>query len=195
MGRAEKMIARGEGAAGKKRPNDPKRFIKTDHATKDGEAAEKSISYIDQSAIDKEAAYDGFYAVCTNLEDEAQTIVGVNKRRWEIEECFRIMKTDFGARPVYVKRRERIFAHFIVCFIALIVYRYLEKKLGGKYTISQIISTLQEMDFIKYEGKGYQPVYTRTELTDALHDAFGFCTSKQIVPIKKMKNICSQTKK
>ena len=120
---------------------------------------------------------------------------GVNKRRWEIEECFRIMKTDFGARPVYVKRRERIFAHFIVCFIALIVYRYLEKKLGGKYTISQIISTLQEMDFIKYEGKGYQPVYTRTELTDALHDAFGFCTSKQIVPIKKMKNICSQTKK
>ncbi|MEY8332165.1 IS1634 family transposase [Lachnospiraceae bacterium 47-T17] len=195
VGRAEKMIARGEGAAGKKRPNDPKRFIKTDHATKDGEAAEKSISYIDQSAIDKEAAYDGFYAVCTNLEDEAQTIVGVNKRRWEIEECFRIMKTDFGARPVYVKRRERIFAHFIVCFIALIVYRYLEKKLGGKYTISQIISTLQEMDFIKYEGKGYQPVYTRTELTDALHDAFGFCTSKQIVPIKKMKNICSQTKK
>lgn len=193
--RAEKMVARGEGAAGKKRPNDPKRFIKTDHATKEGEVAETSISYIDRQAIDKEARYDGFYAVCTNLEDKAEAIVGVNKRRWEIEECFRIMKTDFEARPVYVKRRERILAHFIVCFIALIVYRYLEKKLGGKYTVSQIISTLREMDFMKYEGKGYQPVYTRTELTDALHDAFGFCTSKQIVPIKKMKNICSQTKR
>ena len=63
------------------------------------------------------------------------------------------------------------------------------------YTIDQILPTLQEMDFMKYEGKGYQPVYTRTELTDALHDAFGFCTSKQIVPIAKMRNICSQTKK
>ena len=86
------------------------------------------------------------------------------------------MKTDFEARPVYVKRRDRILAHFMTCFIALIVYRYLERKLGGRYTIDQILSTLREMDFMKYEGKGYQPVYTRTELTDALHDAFGFCT-------------------
>lgn len=193
--RAEKMIARGESAVTKKRQNDPKRFIKTDHSTSEGEVAEKAASYIDQRVIDAEEQYDGFYAVCTNLEDGPESIVKVNKRRWEIEECFRIMKTDFEARPVYVKRQDRILAHFITCFIALIVYRYLEKKLDGKYTISQIISTLQEMDFMKYEGKGYQPVYTRTELTDALHDAFGFYTSKEIVPIKKMKNICSQTKK
>ena len=86
-------------------------------------------------------------------------------------------------------------AMIITCFIALIVYRYLEKKLDNKYTIDQIISTLQEMNFMKYEGKGYQPVYTRSVLTDALHEAFGFCTSKQIVPIAKMKNIISQTKK
>lgn len=193
--RAEKMVQSGETACTKKRQNDPKRFIRTDHATADGEAAEKSASYIDKKKIEFEEQYDGFYAVCTSLEDKPETIVRVNKQRWEIEECFRIMKTDFEARPVYVKRQERILAHFITCFIALIVYRYLEKKLGGKYTISQIISTLQEMDFIKYEGKGYQPVYTRTPLTDALHEAFGFCTSKQIIPIKKMKNICSQTKK
>ncbi len=189
------MIANGESAVKKKRQNDPKRFIGTAHATLAGEVAECSFSYIDQDVIHEEEQYDGFYAVCTNLEDDPQTIVKVNKRRWEIEECFRIMKTDFEARSVYVKRKERILAHFITCFIALIVYRYLEKKLGGEYTISQIISTLQEMDCIKYEGKGYQPVYTRTELTDALHQAFGFCTSKEIVPIKKMKNICSQTKK
>ena len=193
--RAQHMVERGESSAGKKRQNDPKRFIKTDHATKDGEVAERSTSYIDQRVIDAEEQYDGFYAVCTNLEDEPQTIVKVNKRRWEIEECFRIMKTDFEARPVYVKRKDRILAHFITCFIALIVYRYLEKKLDEKYTIDQILETLREMDFVKYEGKGYQPIYTRTELTDALHEAFGFCTSKEIVPIKKMRNICSMTKK
>ena len=193
--RAKKMVENGNTACTKKRQNDPKRFIRTDHATADGEVADRSASYIDRSVIENEEQYDGFYAVCTNLEDEAESIIRVNKQRWEIEECFRIMKTDFEARPVYVKRQDRIVAHFITCFIALIVYRYLEKKLGNRYTIDQIISTLQEMDFMKYEGKGYQPVYTRTELTDALHEAFGFCTSKQIVPIKKMKNICSMTKK
>lgn len=193
--RAEKMIVKGEAAAGRKLQNDPRRFIKTDHATADGEVADTAASCIDRNMIAREEQYDGFYAVCTNLEDTPESIVKVNKRRWEIEECFRIMKTDFEARPVYVKRQDRILAHFVTCFIALIVYRYLEKKLDEKYTIDQIISTLQEMDFMKYEGKGYQPVYTRTKLTDALHEAFGFCTSKQIIPIKKMRNICSQTKK
>ena len=192
--RARKMVARGENAMGRKRQNDPKRFISTDHVTPEGEIAEKDISYINEDVIADEESYDGFYAVCTNLEDDPETITRVNKRRWQIEECFRIMKSDFEARPAFVKRQDRILAHFITCFIALIVYRYLEKKLGDRFSIGQIISTLQEMDFMKYEGKGYQPVYTRTELTDALHDAFGFCTSKQIVPVKTMRNICSRTK-
>ena len=186
-------------ASGTGRLNGSKKWSKTsyckDHATQDGEVAKKAGSYIDQKWIDEEEKYDGFYAVCTNLEDEPETIIKVNKRRWQIEECFRIMKTDFEARPVYVKRKDRILAHFITCFIALIVYHYLEQKLDNKYTIDQILSTLQEMDFVKYEGKGYQPIYTRTELTDALHEVFGFCTSKQIVPISKMRNICSLTKK
>ncbi|MBQ1378214.1 MAG: IS1634 family transposase, partial [Lachnospiraceae bacterium] len=193
--RAKKLIEKGDALPGKRKPTDPKRFIHTDHATRDGEIADLSRSYIDQRVIDDEEQYDGFYAVCTNLKDDPERIVKVNKRRWEIEECFRIMKTDFEARPVYVKRKDRILAHFMTCFIALIVYRYLEKKLDNEYTIDQIISTLQEMDFLKYEGKGYQPIYTRTELTDALHEVFGSCTSKQIVPIKKMRNICSKTKK
>lgn len=193
--RARKLVVSGEKTINKKKQNDPKRFIRTDHATKDGEIADQSISYIDPAVINEEEKYDGFYAVCTNLDDSISNIVKANKRRWEIEECFRIMKTDFEARPVYLKRQDRILAHFITCFIALIVYRYLEKKLDNHYTIDQILPTLQEMDFMKYEGKGYQPIYTRTELTDALHSAFGFCTSKQIVPIAKMRNICSQTKK
>lgn len=193
--RAEKMVQKGTASISKKRVNDPKRFVKTDHATSDGEVAEKTVSYLDHNLIASEELYDGFYAVCTNLEEPAETIVKVNKRRWEIEECFRIMKTDFEARPVYVKRKDRILAHFMTCFIALIVYRYLEKKLDEKYSIDQILSTLREMDFVRHEGKGYQPVYTRTPITDALHEAFGFCTSKQIIPTKKMRNICAQTKK
>lgn len=193
--RALKAVENGAKAVEKKRQNDPKRFIKADHATKDGEVADKTVYYIDEDSIVKEEMYDGFYAVCTSLDDKAEAIVKVNQRRWEIEECFRIMKTEFQARPVYLKRKERIVAHFITCFIALILYRYLEKKLDNRYTCSQILDTLQEMNFMKYEGKGYQPTYTRIELTDALHEAFGFCTSKQIVPIKKMKNICSETKK
>lgn len=193
--RALKMVEDGCTSAGRKHQNDPKRFIKTDHATKDGEVAELSASYVDRSVIEDEEKYDGFYAVCTNLDDSISNIVKANKRRWEIEECFRIMKTDFEARPVYLKRRERIMAHFMTCFIALIIYRYLERKLDNRYTIDQILPTLQEMDFMKYEGKGYQPIYTRTEITDALHEAFGFCTSKQIIPIAKIRNICSQTKK
>lgn len=193
--RARLLVDSGGKTINKKRQNDPKRFIKTDHVTRDGEIAELSSSYVDQSVIEAEEKYDGFYAVCTNLDDSVSSIVKINKRRWEIEECFRIMKTDFEARPVYLKRQDRIMAHFITCFIALIVYRYLERKLDNKYTIDQILPTLQEMDFMKYEGKGYQPVYTRTKITDALHEAFGFCTSKQIVPISKMRNICSSTKK
>ena len=193
--RAIKMVESGEKTINKKKQNDPKRFIKTDHATSDGEIANLSVSYIDKSVIYDEEKYDGFYAVCTNLDDNVSSIVKANKRRWEIEECFRIMKTDFEASPVYLNRQDRILAHFITCFIALIVYRYVEKKLDNKYTIDQILPVLQEMDFMKYEGKGYQPVYTRTGLTDALHEAFGFCTSKQIVPVAKMRNIISLTKK
>ena len=193
--RAHKIMESGSASTGKKKQNDPKRFIKTDHATKDGEVADISVSYIDESVISDEEKYDGFYAVCTNLEESVSNIVKANKRRWEIEECFRIMKSDFEARPVYLNRQDRILAHFITCFIALIVYRYLEQKLENKYTIDQIIPALQEIDFMKYEGKGYQPVYTRSDLTDALHEAFGFCTSKQIVPVAKMRNIISRTKK
>ena len=104
--RAEKMIARGERSTGRKRPNNPKRLIATDHATQDGEVEKKAVSYIDQKRIDEEEKYDGFYAVCTNLEDEPETIIKVNKRHWQIEDYFRIMKTDFETRPVYVKQKD-----------------------------------------------------------------------------------------
>lgn len=193
--RALKSLKSGKASIESKRLNDPKRFIKADHSTRDGEVADKTTYYIDETVIREEAQYDGFYAVFTNLEDDAQAIVKINKRRWEIEECFRIMKSEFEVRPVYLHNSERIKAHFMTCFIALIVYRYLEKKLDEKYTCSQLTDCLREMNFLRFEGKGYIPTYTKTELTDDLHEAFGFNTATEIVPIMKMKNICAQTKK
>ena len=193
--RAKKKVEQGKRTIERKRQNDPARFIRAEHATQDGEVADKTKYYIDEAAIEEEEKYDGFYAVCTDLEDDVETILKINSRRWEIEECFRIMKSDFAARPVYVQRQERIVAHFITCFIALIVYRYLEKKLDNKYTCSEILDCLREMNFLKFEGRGYIPTYTKTELTDALHAAFGFDTSKEIIPIKKMRKICADTKK
>lgn len=127
ISRAQKIIASNPNKLKEPKQNDPKRFIKTLNVTKDGEIAEKSVYTINQSIIDEEAKYDGLYAVCTNLEDSVEDIIRVNKRRWEIEESFRIMKTDFKSRPVYHSKDEMIKAHFITCFLSLIIYRYVEK--------------------------------------------------------------------
>ena len=179
----------------KNRQNDPKRFIKSSSITNDGEIAEKKVFSLNQSAIDNEAMFDGFYAVCTTLEDDISEIIKVNKRRWEIEESFRILKSDFKARPVYLKRDDRIKAHFTTCFLALLIYRILEHKLGEKYTSSKIIQTLRELNFFQKDGCGYVPIYTRTDLTDELHDIFGFRTDTEVIPFSKMKKVFRQTKK
>ena len=179
----------------KNRQNDPKRFIKSSSITNDGEIAEKKVFSLNQSAIDNEAMFDGFYAVCTTLEDDISEIIKVNKRRWEIEESFRILKSDFKARPVYLKRDDRIKAHFTTCFLALLIYRILEHKLDEKYTSSKIIQTLRELSFFQKDGCGYVPIYTRTDLTDELHDIFGFRTDTEVIPFSKMKKMFKQTKK
>lgn len=179
----------------KKNTNDPKRFVKQGYCTKDGEIADKVVTSINQAQIDEEARYDGLYAVCTNLEDSVPDIVRINQKRWEIEECFRIMKHEFKARPVYLSRKDRITAHFITCFTALIIYRILERRLDKKYTCDELISTIRSMDMMIAPGEGYIPTYTRTDITDALHDAFGFRTDYQIISQKNMRKILNQTKK
>ena len=178
----------------KNHPTDPKRFIKEQKCTPDGEIAEKTYYSLDEEKISAEAAYDGFYAVCTDLEDEAEAIVNINQRRWQIEECFRIMKHEFRARPAYLSREVRIRAHFMTCFVALIVYRYLEKSLGKEFTVAQITDQLREMNMTRLEGYGYIPSYDRNALTDELHKAAGFRTDTEIIPIAKMRNICKNTK-
>lgn len=193
--RARKVIDTNPIKIKKCNPNDYKRFIHKTNYTQDGEVAAKEIYSIDSSLIEKEEAFDGFYGVCTNLEDDVSEIIKVNHRRWEIEECFRIMKNEFKARPVYLRNDDRIEAHFITCFISLIIYRLLEKKLEEKYTCHEIISGLRDMGFLEVKGEGYVPTYTRTDFTDAIHDAFNFRTDYQIVTTNMMKKIFKDMKK
>ena len=195
INRAKKIIDTNSIKLKKTNSNDPKRFIKTLNVTKDGELADKSIYTIDQNIIDEEAKYDGLYAVCTNLEDSVEDIIRVNKRRGEIEESFRIMKTDFKSRPIYHSRDEMIKAHFITCFLALIIYRYVEKKLDEKYTAPEIIETLRDMNMKLENECSYIPNYIRTDLTDDLHEKFGFRTDFEIISEKNIKKILKQTKK
>ena len=174
--------------------NDFRRFIKRTNVTKDGEIAEKKVLTLNTDTVQKEEKFDGFYGVCTNLEDNAEEIIKVNQRRWEIEESFRIMKSEFKARPVYLSRDDRIIAHFTTCFLSLVILRFLEKRLNEKYTISQIIDTLKNMNFTESIGNGYIPTYTRTELTDELHKEFNFRTDYQITTKSNMKKIFKQIK-
>ena len=194
--RAEKMVKSGNVKKQRKNPNDPSRFVKVTSTTSDGEVAEEKSYSIDQEKVDNEAMYDGYYAVCTDLvDDDIKDILTVSEGRWEIEESFRIMKTDFEARPVYVRREDRIKAHFLICYMALLLFRLMEKKLNSSYTASKIIDTLREYRLLKIDGFGYLPEYTRTDLTDKLHEVFKFRTDAEIVPTSLMRKIVANTKK
>ena len=192
--RAQTVIENNPTKIKKCNANDYKRFINKTSCTPDGEIADKEKYSIDQAIIRKEETFDGFYGVCTNLEDDVSEIIKVNHRRWEIEECFRIMKSEFKARPVFLKKDDRIEAHFITCFISLIIYRLLEKRLKQEFTCHEIVTGLRDMDFFQIKGEGYVPTYTRTDFTDALHDAFGFRTDYQINSTSMMKKIFKETK-
>lgn len=192
--RAQNMIDCGKSKGNKKNPNDPARFVTKVHYTDDGEAASKTSLSLNQDQIDKEEMFDGFYAVVTNMDEDVQDIININTRRWKIEECFRIMKTEFSARPVYLQREDRIKAHFLICFLSLLVYRLLEIKLEKKYTGENIIKTIRNMKVTALEGYGYIPSYTRTDLTDSLHDVFGFRTDHEIIKKAKMRLIIKETK-
>ena len=174
-------------------PTDSKRFIKKTNITRDGEIADKTLFEIDEDVIAYEEKYDGFYAVCTNLDDDPATIAKINHDRWEIEESFRIMKSEFEARPVYLQRDDRIEAHFLTCFISLMIYRILEKQLGEKYTCEELINTLRKMDMREVK-EGYMPCYTRTELTDAIHENAGFRTDYELTANKAMAGVIRRSK-
>ena len=192
--RAEKMLKSGKIKKERRNPNDPARFIGKTAVTEDGEIA-KIENYLDTDKIENEALYDGLYAVTTDLlDDDVKDILKVSERRWEIEECFRIIKTDFEARPVYLQDEIRIKAHFLICFLSLVIYRYLEKSLGNIYTCETILDKLKTMNFADVQEQGFMPLYTRDKLTDTLHSVCGFETDFQFITKSQMKTIQKKSK-
>ena len=192
--RAQKLIDSGSIKRNRKNPNDPARFIGKVAVTDSGEAAQIH-SFLDTDKVEQESLYDGLYAVATDLlEDPVRDILNVSEGRWEIEECFRIMKTDFEARPVFLQNDVRIKAHFLTCFLALIVYRYLEKSMDDRYTCDDILSTLKKMNFAGIKEQGFIPTYQRTKLTDNLHEACGFRTDYEFITKSQMKTIQKNSK-
>lgn len=191
-------------------PNDYRRFIKEDVSSlkkKKNKEEENSLnesnkkeefiySYsINEDVIKDEAKYDGYYGVTTNLNGEVKDILKISKNRWEIEENFRILKSDFESGDIYLSREDRITAHFLTCFISLLIYRILENKLEYKYTNTEIIEKLREMEVYEEKGTGYSPAYVRNNLTDDLHDVFGFRTDYEITTYEDFKKIFKQLKK
>lgn len=187
--RAKKSIETNNVTRKGKNQNDYRRFIESTNSTKNGEIAESTTYSINQNIIDEEEKYDGYYALTTNLNGDITEIFKIVKGRWEIEESFRIMKSDFVARPINLSREDRIKAHFMTCFISLFIYRLLEKRLNYKYTTSQILSTLKNMTMVEQKGLGFEPIYERTDITDSLHELFNFNTDLELINYKKMKKI------
>ena len=195
IARAEKMVANGSLKRQRKNPNDPARFVNKIAATEEGEKA-KIHYYLDLDKIAEEEMYDGLYAVCTDLlDDDVADILKVSEGRWQIEDCFRTMKTDFEARPVYLNRQDRIKAHFLTCFLALLHFRLLKRSLKGAYTTDQLIQTLRNIKFADVEEQGFMPVYERNEITDNLHEACGFRSDYEFITKRKMKGIQKKSKR
>ena len=195
VSRAEKMIASGSLKKQRKNPNDPARFVNRLAVTREGEKADIHY-YLDLDKIAEEEKYDGLYAVCTNLlDDDVSEILKVSEGRWQIEDCFRTMKTDFEARPVYVSREDRIKAHFLTCFLALLLFRLLKRELKSPCTTQQLLGVLRGMEFADIEEQGFMPVYERNRLTDELHEACGFRTDYQFITKRKMKEIEKKSKR
>ena len=168
--RAKKLLALNDPEEIKKGPNDVKRFMKRTAKTKSGEEAE--VTYIlDKEKIAEEEKYDGYYAAATNLTDPAKDILAVSHKRYQIEDCFRVMKTNFNGRPVNHRLRERIRAHFLICYTALLVYRLLEARLddGGTHvTAEDLIATLKNMNVANIHDVEYMALYNGSKALDAL---------------------------
>lgn len=171
--RAKALLARGVDDI-RKGPNDIARFIKSTN---------KSLYTLDQDRIDLEEKYDGFYAIATNLlEDNPKDIIEINSERYKIEDCFRVLKTNFDARPVHHRLDNRIVAHFIICYTALLIYRLLEKQLKDKkydFTINEILTTLKNMNVSNRDGLFYEAEFTSSKVCTALNDLFNFGLDKK----------------
>ena len=182
--RAQRLIKNNKVEDLKKNQNDPKRFIKK-------VKNEKNKYYIDEEMIKKEEMYDGFYAIATNLdaEKEAKKIIEINSQRYRIEDCFRVLKTNFKARPINHRKKERIIAHFMTCYTALLIQRIMEVKLNQKgrhFTTGEIIENLKNMNVVNNHDLYYQATYTGSTLCDALNETFGLELDKEYYQPKEL---------
>ena len=194
IARAEKMVSSGSIKRQRRNPNDPARFINKAAATKEGEKAQIHY-YLDLEAVAEEEKYDGLYAVCTDLlDDNVADILKISEGRWQIEDCFRTMKTDFDARPVYVSREDRIRSHFLICFLALLHFRLLKRELKTPCTTEQLLEVLKNIRFADIGEQGFMPVYERQQITDELHDICGFRTDYEFITKRKMREIQKKSK-
>lgn len=203
LDKAEKAIRHGNAADS---PKNFRSYIKSEKCTAGGEVADmESGYYIDYDRVSEEEQYDGFYAICTNLEEYTDKLgnrhhtipdlLKINRARWEIEESFRIMKTQMKARPVYHRTDKAIKAHFAICFIALFLYRVLEHRLGEQFTTDRIMSTLRDMNALHIQSEGFIPTFKRTGLTDKLFEISGFWLDTEIIMLKKLKSIIALTRR
>lgn len=193
--RAQDTLSNNPSKLEHKRETDYKRLTQTYNLTEDGEIAANKVHFLNYERIASEEQYDGFYAVCSNLEGDVSDLLKINKGRWQIEDSFRLMKHDFKSRPVYLQREDRIKAHFLTCYISLLIYRILESSLPSHFTAQEILSTLRQMNLQEVTGQGFVPTYTRTDLTDALHEFAGFRTDYEINTNKHMNKIFKLTMK
>ena len=175
--RAKELLQNVDPESFKKGPHDVTRFIKRTSKGKDGEKA-KDCYILDQDKIEEEERYDGWYALATNLDDSAREIIAINANRYKIEDCFRVMKTNFSARPVFHRTREHITAHFLICYTALLVFRLLEAKMDKHasslkepqhYTTQNIIETLKNMNVMNLQDLYYASTYEGSQILDALN--------------------------
>lgn len=198
---AEKAIRNGNDRPSSK---DFRKYITSLNVTDQGEVVRKTGSTIDWNKIREEEKYDGFYAVCTNLEKHEdkngkmrhtiREILDINRARWKIEESFRIMKLQMKARPVYHRNDKAVKAHFALCFLSLFILRVLEHRMSG-VTTDTLLDALRSMDALNVEGEGFVPTFTRTDITDRLFEMAGFRLDTQIIMLKKLKSINAMTRK
>ena len=190
--RAKELLRTKDPETIKKGPNDVTRFIKRKSTGKNGEAATDNY-YVDQSVIEEEEKYDGFYAIATNLDcrkhEDASRIIDISAGRNKIEDCFRVLKTNFSARPAYVSEHNHIIGHFITCYTALLVYRLLETKLnqaGTHFTTDQILETLKVMNVMNFQDAFYAAAYTESDVGIALNAAFDLGLNKKYYEPKEL---------
>ena len=186
---AQKIISRKQ-TKSRQSQQDPRRYVTTDYVTKDGQKAAKVRMALDEKAIAHEQRFDGFYAYGTSLDDNAIDVLRARSFHHEIEHLFRTTKTFLDARPVHLRRQERIRSHFLVCFLAMIILKILQKQLNmPELSIDCLISTLRSFEFDYFKSVGYRPLFERNDITDQLQETTGLHFDTEIVETKRMNKL------